>query len=106
MATEPKLNKTKSTGHLAVAEAQALECWEDLERHIRSKNLYREQQRCGCYRHDLAGHIVIYKNCEVGEACAEQYEVASRRVREMTVTYEIIGLEHGDMESTVEVVRA
>ena len=101
-----KLNEPKSTGYLAVAEAHALACWAVMEIHVALAARAGGSRRCGCYRHDLAGHIVIYKNCEVGEACAEQYEIASRRVREMTVTYEIIGLEHGDMESTVEVVRA
>lgn len=97
-----KLTPTDCNGLLAVAEAHALACWAALERHIQSKNLYRDRQRCGCYKHDYAGHIVVVKTCDVGEACAEEYEIASRRVREIKAA---AGLEAGDMGSTLEDVR-
>lgn len=73
--------------HLAVAEVHALDCWKALERHANGPSL------CGCYRHHIAGHIVVHKSCQVGEACAEEYEIASRRVREI-----VFSLEAGDFE--------
>ena len=105
-----KLTPTDCNGLLAVAEAHALACWAALERHAQfhpnCPGTRRSAPRCGCYKHDQAGHIVIHKSCEVGEACAEEYEIASRRVREITLATEQKELELGDMESTVEVVRA
>lgn len=97
MQTEHSLNATAQT-----PEQHAVACWAALERHVAPT---QAGSRCGCYQHSIARHIVILKSCEVGEALAEEYEIASRRVREITSASEQLGLESGDMESTVEVVR-
>lgn len=83
-------------------EQHAVACWAALERHVAPTHV---GSRCGCYQHSIARHIVILKSCEVGEALAEEYEIASRRVREISFSTEQRELELGDMESTVEVVR-
>lgn len=106
MNTERKLNTPHTPvldtkGRLAIAEAHAVACWAALERHVHTSTWgakrYDLPPRCGCYKHDQAGHIVIQKSCEVGEACAEEYEIASRRVREIQA--EQSTLEQGDFEA-------
>lgn len=110
---QPVPNLNKSTGRLDVAEAHALACWAALERHVTPMAGHKGAKWCGCYKHEIAGHIVVHKSCEVGEACAEEYEIASRRVREIKaesilgfVFPDDSGLEAGDMGSTLEQVRS
>lgn len=94
MNTEHKLNAISKSlyalgqyaGRLATAESHSIACWAALERHVASP--YR---RCGCAKHDLTGHASIHQNCDVGQACAEEYEIASRRVREMQVSQAALG---------------
>src|SRR4030066_153559 len=106
MNSEPQLNN----GCAQSPEEHALSCWAALEKHVTQPDLF--SQRCGCYRHSVAGHIVIFKGCEVGDMLAEEYEIASRRVRERS-SHKVIHpackesrlephLEPGDMGSTLD----
>jgi hypothetical protein len=104
MKPESKLNAPTAAQN---AEQHALSCWAALERHVQtpqSPNGFLGA-RCGCYKHSIAGHIVVHKSCALGDALAEEYEIASRRVREASSHKVIQALESGDMGSTLEVDR-
>lgn len=94
-AVESSPNQPAASGRLEIAEKHAKACWAVLERHV-------GEPRCqyGCYKHEQAGHVVIVRACEVGDACREEYEIASRRVREIQAAQ--CELEPGDMRSTLE----
>ena len=99
MKPESKLNGTAQS-----LEQHALSCWAALEKHVQtpqSPNGFLGA-RCGCYRHSIAGHIVVHKSCAIGDALAEEYEIASRRVREASSHKVIQALEAGDMGSTLD----
>jgi hypothetical protein len=102
MKPESKLNAPTAAQN---AEQHALSCWAALERHVQtpqSPNGFLGA-RCGCYKHSIAGHIVVHKSCALGDALAEEYEIASRRVREASSHKVVQALEAGDMGSTLEV---
>jgi hypothetical protein len=89
MNSEQSLNKP--TGRLAVATAHAVACWHSLERHA-------SKCQAGCAM-SFDGAFTLGQ-CEIGAACAEEYQIASRRVREMQTTAR---LEAGDMGSTLPI---
>jgi len=101
MKHESKLNAPTAAQN---AEQHALSCWAALEKHVSQPDLLAP--RCGCYKHSMAGHIVVHKSCALGDALAEEYEIASRRVREASSHKVIQALEAGDMGSTLEEVRS
>ena len=68
------------TAHIAAAEAHAKACFEALERHCGGHQF----PRCGCL-HD-AMVLVVAEGCELGQVLKEEYEIASRRVRELRET--------------------
>lgn len=105
MNTEPKLNAyalslfyPSTPNHKNEHTAQSLEqhavsCWLAIEKHVDGS------PRCGCYQHSITRHIVILKSCDVGESLAEEYLIASRRVREIQA--EQSTLEQGDFDPDV-----
>jgi hypothetical protein len=70
---------TNATGRIAVAESHARACFDALERHCAGHQL----PRCGCYRQPEQARMVIADSCDIGQVLREEYEIASRRVREL-----------------------
>ena len=67
----------KPTGHLAVAEAYALACFNVLNKHLEGT------PRCGCLVEDGASFPAFQINtqCLLGMNALEEYETAAARVR-------------------------
>ena len=88
MNHEPSMNESSTPpGKVANAESHARACWAALERHAAAC-----RAGCSC---GFDGHVVLGR-CDVGMACAEEYEIASRRVRELR-TKASARLEYGDL---------
>jgi hypothetical protein len=82
------------TGHIAVAEAHARACFDALERHCAGHQL----PRCGCYRQPEQAHMVISDSCDIGQVLREEYEIASRRVRELREASRVYALDQPTSE--------
>lgn len=79
MKPEQTMNEpTTPPGKIANAESHARACWDALYRHA----LYCVNgSRCGCCAD--GSNVTVATDCEVGQVCREEYEIASRRVREL-----------------------
>lgn len=96
MTTEPNLNK--STGRLAVAEAHVRTCWFRIAEHCQSG-------RCNCHLGPY-GSVHVINGCAAGRMLFDEYRHALDVVRDLLQVSFPLELEAGDMESTLEEVRA
>lgn len=87
--------------HIATAEAHAKACYEALERHCGG----RDTPICGCFIDRRGGRCVVAEGCELGQVLKEEYEIASRRVRELRETGRIDRMEREDMNALMTSAR-
>src|SRR5574343_1726823 len=94
MNPEPNLNsQPPSAAQIHVAEQWAVARWAALERHCYTT---RHGRLCAC-RMESGVVADIDPRCETGKMLLEEYEISSRRVRELQAAAK---LEAGDYEPT------
>lgn len=83
------------SGHITSAETHAKACFEALERHCGGHQF----PRCGCFRQPIQDRCVVAESCEIGQVLKEEYEIASRRVRELRETGRIDRINRAELEA-------